>query len=300
VGFGTVILGLGLAIGGAWGGPGLAQTATYPPGGPKPPKWTELADWDSVWERGGDMVWDDRIPPGVAQTPPYNDTYRKVYSLIPQRPRAAPVGGGPGAGAAPRGGGGAAARAQGPGGAGGQGEAAAAAAAEAAGIELPRMRAGGMPGMMTMLRPMEVQVNPHEVLIVNEQGGLRRIYTDGRVHPVDPVPSTIGHSIGRWADKVLIVDTCCIDTAVALPGGGPHSDALHITERLSSPKPNMLVDEITVEDPKAFTRPWTTVKTFYRRPDWELLMLAPAQGQGGGPGGFAGGGPPGRGAEAEN
>jgi hypothetical protein len=130
---------------------------------------------------------------------------------------------------------------------------------------------------------MEVQVNPHEVLIVNEQGGLRRIYTDGRFHPADPVPMTIGHSIGRWVDKTLIVDTCCIDTAVALPGGGPHSDAMHISERLYSPKPNMLVDEITVEDPKAFTRPWTTVKTFYKRPDWELLMLAPAQGQGDGP-----------------
>jgi hypothetical protein len=163
------------------------------------------------------------------------------------------------------------------------------AAAQAAGIELPRMRAGGMPGMMTMLRPMEVQVNPHEVLIVNEQGGLRRIYTDGRLHPADPVPGTIGHSVGRWTDKTLIVDTCCIDTAVALPGAGPHSDALHITERVYSPKPNMLVDEITVEDPKAFTRPWTTVKTFYRRPDWELLMLPPAQGQGGGPGGPFGG-----------
>jgi hypothetical protein len=144
---------------------------------------------------------------------------------------------------------------------------------------------------------MEVQANPHEVLIVNEQGGLRRIYTDGRLHPADPVPSTIGHSIGHWVDKALIVDTCCIDTAVALPGAGPHSNALHITERLYSPKPNMLVDEMTVEDPEAFSKPWTTVKTFYRRPDWELLMLPPAQGQGG----FGGGGPAGRGAgEAEN
>lgn len=253
-GSGVVALGL-VTAGTLLAASALAQTATYPPGGPKLPQWSDMADWDSVWERGGDPVWDDRIAPGVPQVPPYNAEYEKVFALIPQRPRGRPAGGGPGA----------------------------AAAAKAAGIELPRMRAGGMPGMMVMLRPMEVQVNPHEVLIVNEQGGLRRIYTDGRLHPADPVPSTIGHSIGRWVNKALIVDTCCIDTSVALPGGGPHSDALHVTERFSSPKPTMLVDEMTVEDPKAFAKPWTTVKTFYRRPDWELLSLPPAPG--GAPGG---------------
>jgi hypothetical protein len=53
---------------------------------------------------------------------------------------------------------------------------------------------------------------------------------------------------------------------------------MRVTERFYSPKPNMLVVEMSVTDPKAFTKPWTTTKTYYRRPDWELLPpdFAPA------------------------
>ena len=132
---------------------------------------------------------------------------------------------------------------------------------------------------MTMIRPMDVQVTPYETLIMSEGGALRHIYTDGRQHPQYTLPSPAGHSIGHWENKTLVVDTCCFTPESLLPGGAPHSDAMHITERFYSPKPNMLVDEMSVEDPKAFTRPWTTVKTFYRRPDWELLPV------GGNPGG---------------
>jgi len=46
----------------------------------------------------------------------------------------------------------------------------------------------------------------------------------------------------------------------AFPGGGAHSDALHITERIWSPDGHSLKDAIVVEDPKAFTKPWTTEK----------------------------------------
>jgi poly(3-hydroxybutyrate) depolymerase len=260
---GVVLVGL-LAEGVlAGGGSALAQTANYPPGGPKLPKWSEMADWDSVWERGGDLVWDDRIPPGVPQVPPYNADYQKLFEeALAKNPRGGRPGGPPGAApaanrpaGAPQGGG---------------------------------MR--GMPGMMTMLRPMEVQVNPHEVLLVSENGAIRRIFTDGRLQPADPLPNAVGHSIGHWKNKELIVDTCCMDPTMPLPGFGPRSDAMHITERFYSPKPNMLVDEMSVEDPKAFTKPWTTVKTFYRRPDWELLVLP--GGGGGAGGGAAPGAPP--------
>ncbi|HMA49030.1 MAG TPA: hypothetical protein VKP60_04700, partial [Magnetospirillaceae bacterium] len=54
-----------------------------------------------------------------------------------------------------------------------------------------------------------------------------------------------------------------------LPGNGRHSDAIHISEHIWAVDSVVLKDEITVEDPKAFTKPWTTIKTYYRRPDWE-------------------------------
>jgi hypothetical protein len=217
-------------------GPALAQTAVYPPTGPKLPRWSDLADWDSVWERGGDVVWDDRIPVGQPQVPPYNAEYAPLYAQALEKRRAQSryTPGGP--------------------------------------PPLPPL-AGihGMPGFMTMMRPMDVQVTPFETLITSETGEVRHIYTDGRLHPEYTPPNPWGHSIGRWENKTLVVDTCCISPDFPLFGGGPHSDAMHITERLYSPKPNMLVDEVSVEDPKAFTHPWTTVKTFYRRPGWELL-----------------------------
>jgi hypothetical protein len=207
------------------------------------------------------MIWDDRIPPGVAQPPPYNETYKAMAAKIVPRQRGAdgrPLPDPPGS--------------------------------------PPRLRFGGMPSMMAPLRPIEFSINPYETLIMAEGNmGTRRIFTDGRLQPTDGLPSAAGHSVGYWKNKELYVDTCCLDPNTALPGGGPHSDAMHITEHFYSPKPGMLADDITVEDPKAFTKPWTTTKTFYRRPGWEML---PQDLPGNGGGGGGGGGPGGQGGGA--
>ena len=205
-----------------------AQVANMPPAGPRLPNWSALADWNGVWERDGDIVWDDRIPVGVPQRPPYNEQYEKLAASAP------PARGG------------------------------------VRGM-------AGMPGMMTMVFPMEVEINPREVLVIPESGLARRIYTDGRLHPAEPLPNSTGHSIGHWKGKELLVDTCCVKDTIRLPGGGPHSDALHIKERIYAPDAGTLVDEITVEDPKALTKPWTTVKTFRRRPDWEPVEYDPQE-----------------------
>ena len=221
--------------------PALPQTANFPPGAPRLPSWSHLPDWSGIWERGGDIVWDDSQPymPGEPQVPPYNEKYLKDYEARRAQLRAANLAGRP-----------------------------------------RDMRGGGlyasMPAMMIMLFPMDIQINPREVVIMTSNGGAREIYTDGRVHPADALPSTKGHSIGRWEGKALIVDTCCFRDDTRFPGGGPHSDAMHITERISSsPDGHSLKDEIVVEDPKAFTKPWTTVKTYYRRPDWEQVEYDP-------------------------
>lgn len=215
-----VVLAAGLSLFGA--GAAWAQLAIYPPGGQKLTKFSNLPDWNGIWERGGDIVWDDRIPAGVPQVPPYNDEYKKLAAQ-PQRPRTRATGG------------------------------------------------LTMPAMMTMIFPMEIELNEREMVILTESGGFRRIYTDGRLHHDDPIPSPNGHSIGYWKNKELFVDTCCFQETTRLPGGGPHSDALHVTERFYAKTPTTLVDEVTVQDPKAFTKPWTTVKTYYHRPDWEAL-----------------------------
>ena len=232
---------IGLAAAGmaCHAGSALAQAVNYPPGGPKLPKLSEMTDWSSVWERGDDpFIWDNRIPVGQPQVAPYNAEYQKRFAQMPRPQQASARPGQAVAQPAPGGG----------------------------------LLRGAMPGYMIILRPVEVQVNQHEMLMITEgQTLVRRIYTDGRLPPADPVPSAAGYSIGHWRNKELIVETCCLAENSRLPDGGPHSDAMHITERFYSPRPDMLVDEISVEDPKAFTKPWTTIKTFYRRPDWDML-----------------------------
>jgi poly(3-hydroxybutyrate) depolymerase len=237
---GLVVLAIGLSL--ATSEPGLAQTANFPPGAPKLPAWSHLPDWSGVWERGGDIVWDDSLPntPGEPQAPPYNDTYMKEYQARRAEIRTANLAG------------------------------------------RPRNLRGGdlyatMPAMMIMLFPLDIQINPREVVFMTSNGGAREIYTDGRLHPADALPSKKGHSIGRWEGKSLIVDTCCFKDDTRFPGGGAHSDAMHITERIWSPDGHSLKDAIVVEDPKAFTKPWTTEKTYYRRPDWEQVEYDPEE-----------------------
>ena len=235
---GLLLLAVGLGV--ATSEPALAQTANFPPGTPKLPTWSHLPDWNGIWERGGDIVWDDSLPntPGEPQVPPYNEKYLKEYQDRRVEMRAANLAGRP-----------------------------------------RNFRGGGlyasMPSMMIMLFPMDIEINPREVVIMTSNGGTREIYTDGRHHPVDALPSTKGHSIGRWEGKTLIVDTCCFKEDTRLLGGGAHSEEMHILERIWSPDGHSLKDAIVVEDPKAFTRPWTTEKTYYRRPDWEQVEYDP-------------------------
>jgi hypothetical protein len=226
----------GLLAAGAAG----AQKAAYPAGGPKLPQWSELPDWDGVWERGGDIVWDDRIPfkAGEPEQPPFTDEYLKEYQARRAAMRADALAGRP-----------------------------------------RNFKGGGlyasMPAMMIMLFPMDIQIDPHEVVIMTANGGAREIYTDGRLHPADPLPSSKGHSIGHWEGQVLVVDTCCFRSDTRLPGGGGHSDQMRVTERFWAPDAHTLKDAISVEDPEALTQPWTTEKTYYRRPDWEQVEYDP-------------------------
>lgn len=131
----------------------------------------------------------------------------------------------------------------------------------------------GMPRVMNMPYPMDVAVTPTEVLIIGEwMSTVRHIYTDGRKHPADYDPTYNGHSIGHWEGGTLYVDTVGLrgDTDADRPGL-PHSDQMHLKEKIRLIGPDELQDIITVDDPVAFTAPWTITKTFTQKPGLELL-----------------------------
>ncbi len=90
----------------------------------------------------------------------------------------------------------------------------------------------------------------------------RQIFMDGRSHPEDPSPIWYGHSIGRWDGDTLVIDTIGLNTKFWLdPGGTPHTEQLHIVERWTRTNFTTMTREVTVEDPGAFTRPFTVTFT---------------------------------------
>jgi len=101
----------------------------------------------------------------------------------------------------------------------------------------------------------------------------RQIFTDGRPHPEDPSPTWYGHSTGRWDGDTLVVDTIGLNDRFWLDAGGtPHTEQLHMVERYARTDFNTLRRDVTIEDPGAFTRPFTV--TFTARlaaPESEIL-----------------------------
>ena len=130
----------------------------------------------------------------------------------------------------------------------------------------------GPTAMQTYPDPFEIVQTPGRVLILHEgDHWVRHIWTDGRKHPENLDPTWMGHSIGWYEEDTLVVDTIGLNNLTWIDGNGhPQSDALHIVERYRRVDKDTLVNEMTFEDPKAFTRPWTGRRTFKLRLDWVL------------------------------
>jgi hypothetical protein len=130
----------------------------------------------------------------------------------------------------------------------------------------------GVPRIMFVPLPMEIFHVPGRVLILQEAlHQVRQIYTDGRQHPKDLDPSWTGHSIGRWEGDALVVDTIGMNDKTWLDHVGlPHSDALHVVERIRRVDHDTLQDDFTIDDPKAYTKPLTAQQVYKLKPDWEI------------------------------
>lgn len=105
------------------------------------------------------------------------------------------------------------------------------------------------------------------VIILHEYPGVFRIIpTNGAVHPVDPDPTWMGDSVGKWEGDTLVVDTVGFNDKTEI-SGFKHTEALHMVERFSRPNYDTLQYEATLEDPNVFVRPFTVARSFALRPD---------------------------------
>ena len=121
------------------------------------------------------------------------------------------------------------------------------------------------------MNPFEIIQNAKRVLIIFESNHeIRQIWTDGREHPKDFGHNWMGHSIGHWEGDTLVVDTIGLNDLTWLDKAGHvHSDQLHLIERLQRVEDKLFLN-ITFDDPKTFTMPWSARKTFALRPTWEI------------------------------
>ena len=101
----------------------------------------------------------------------------------------------------------------------------------------------------------------------------RQIFMDGRAHPADPDPTWYGHSIGHFEGQTLVVDTIGYNDRFWFDfKGHPHTERLHTIERYTFDGPNKLVNKVTIDDPGAYTKPFTVTFTAERAPAGTELM----------------------------
>ncbi|HEX4278715.1 MAG TPA: hypothetical protein VHZ74_25340 [Bryobacteraceae bacterium] len=115
------------------------------------------------------------------------------------------------------------------------------------------IRAYGMPHLLKFVE------SPNLLLMLNElNAGYRQVFTDARPLPKDPNPTLQGYSSGRWSGDALIIDTIGLrdDTWIDW-NGSVVTEAARVREEIRRPDFGHLEVEVSVDDPKAYTKPWT-------------------------------------------
>ena len=130
-----------------------------------------------------------------------------------------------------------------------------------------------MPRKDGVSSPYKVLQTPDEIVFLYEsRTTFRQVFLDGRPLPKDPQPAWDGYSVGHWDGDTLVVETAGFNDLSWLDSNGhPHTDALRLTERFHRKDFGHLEIGITIDDPKAYTKPWTVTEVVNFLPDSELI-----------------------------
>jgi hypothetical protein len=131
-----------------------------------------------------------------------------------------------------------------------------------------------------LMRSMNVGGYPIQVMqyggyvgLLFEQSNWFHVVAMGRDHAKPLEATWYGDSVGKWDGDTLVIDTIGFNGKTRLDTvGHPHSDQMHIVERLKLTDHDHIAYEVTVEDPKMYSKPWKNVRTFWRmKPGQELI-----------------------------
>ena len=131
----------------------------------------------------------------------------------------------------------------------------------------------GVPRIMLMARPFEIVQTPNRIWFVYEGGAhvWRQVWMDGRAHPKDPNPNWLGHSIGHWDGATLVVDSIGFNDRTWLDDAGhPHTEQLHVIEKYTRTGALTMRYDVEIDDPGAYTQPWTSSSSLSFRPGEKL------------------------------
>jgi hypothetical protein len=127
--------------------------------------------------------------------------------------------------------------------------------------------------------PYKIIQLPRELVMLYETSTndvFREVFTDGRPLPKDPQPSWKGYSVGKWEGDTMVIDTIGFNDRgwIDTEKGRPQTQALHVIERFRRLNVGNLELSITIDDPKAYTKPWTAKIHLDLLPDTELIETA--------------------------
>ena len=131
---------------------------------------------------------------------------------------------------------------------------------------------GGIPFAM-LITPFKMIQTPVEIVVLPEDNNPpRQIYTDGRKLPADPDPSWMGYSVGQWQGDTLVVDTIGLNDRTWLDAlGHPRSESMHLVERFRRSDFGHMEIELTIDDPKMYTRSFSVKFPLRLMPDTDIF-----------------------------
>ena len=131
----------------------------------------------------------------------------------------------------------------------------------------------GVPRENVVPYPFKILNTNGEIVILYEAlHSYRQIFMDGRPLPKNPNPTWMGYSVGHWEGDTLVVESSgFVDNNWLDNNGHPGTEALHLTERFRRRDFGHIDAAITVDDPKAYKKPWTVNLKFNLNPDTELI-----------------------------
>ena len=131
----------------------------------------------------------------------------------------------------------------------------------------------GIPEKLSVPDGVKIVQTPDVTLFLWDSRTIfRQVFTDGRSFPKDPQPTWMGYSIGHWEGETFVIETIGQNGKTWLDMRGlPGTESLRVVERYTRPTIGRINIDVTIDDPKAYTRSWDVHLTWELMPDLELI-----------------------------